>query len=95
MKEFIPFTPEHETSEERFSWDEILRALATLSNYDNELDIYEAANDLKDETLEDGYMMVFNYAVMVTVPEGESDELENIMKLLEENGMMEGWEDEV
>lgn len=90
MTEFIPYIPEHDTSEERFAWDEILRALATLSEYDDELDVHEAIHDLKDELLEDGYMMVFNYAVNVTVPEGESSELDQVVELLQDNGMMEG-----
>lgn len=91
MEEFIPFTPEHETTEERAAWDDILRAFSTLREYDDELDVYEAIQDLKDEQLEDGYMMVFNYAVNVTTTEGESSDLEQVMELLQDNGMMEGW----
>lgn len=91
MEEFIPFTPEHETTEERAAWDDILRALSTLREYDEELDVYEAIQDLKDEQLEDGFMMVFNYAVIVIATEGESSDLEQVMELLQDNGMMEGW----
>lgn len=91
MEEFIPFTPEHETTEERAAWDDILRAFSTLREYDDELDVYEAIQDLKDEQLEDGYMMVFNYAVNITTTEGESSDLEQVMELLQDNGMMEGW----
>jgi hypothetical protein len=96
MKELIPLTPEDETTDERFAWDEILRALSALSEYDKELDVFEAINDLKDEELEDGLMMVFNYAVNV-MTDDESDDLESVRKLLEENGMIEGWgkEDEI
>ncbi len=97
MKEFIPFTKEHDTTEERFAWDSILRTLATLSEFDNDLDIYEAINDLRDEELEDGLMMVFNYAVLVTVPEYQSSELERTLELLEKHGIIvkEGDSDEV
>ena len=83
MSEFIPYIPEHETTQERFAWDNILRALAILSKFDDDLDLYEAIHDLKDEEFEDGIMMVFNYAVMVTVPNNESSELEQVMQLLE------------
>lgn len=94
MKEFIPYTPETETSEARYAWDEVLRGLAALGQYDQELDVYEAITDLKDESLEDAYMMVFNYAVNIMTPEAVSDDLEGVMPLLQENGMMEGWEED-
>ena len=88
MNEFIPFTPEHETTVERFAWDNILRALVVLSEFDEELDLFEAIHDLRDEEFEDGLMMVFNYAVMVTVPEEESSELDLIMQLLENHEVL-------
>lgn len=91
MSEFIPFIPEEETTEERFAWAEVLRALHTLSELDDSFGLFETIEDLKDESLEDGVMMVFNYAVAIGVPEGTSGNLENVMQLLQENGMMEGW----
>lgn len=90
VKEFIPVTPEYKTTSERLAWDNILRALVALSEYGDDLDVYEAIDDLRDEELEDGLMMVFNYAVVVTVPAHESDELEYVMRLLEEYGIIEG-----
>jgi len=90
MNEFIPFTPEREITSERFAWDNILRALEVLSEFDEELDLFEAVNDLKDEEFEDGLMMVFNYAVMVTVPEDESSELDLIMQFLEDHKILNG-----
>ncbi len=92
MGEIIPFTAEHETSKERFAWDEIIRAIETLSEYDSELDVYETLQDLKDEELEDAYMLIFNYAVNVVTPNGQSNDLEYVMDLLQDNGMMEGWQ---
>ncbi len=91
MSEFIPFIPENETTEDRFAWDEVLRALHTLSELDDSLDLFETLKDLRYETLEDGLTAAFNYAVMIEVPEGKSGDLEDVMRLLKENGMMEGW----
>ena len=95
MSEFISFTPEAETTEERFAWDEILRALHTLSNIDDSFGLYETIEDLKDESLEDGLMMVFNYAVAIEVSEGKSSDLDEVMQLLQDNGMLEEWSDEI
>lgn len=82
MGEFIPTTPENETTPERFFWDNILRAVAELSDLDDELDAYETIEGLRNETEEDALMLVYNYAVMIEVPEGASSTLEGIEQLM-------------
>lgn len=91
MSEIIPETPEKE-SEERRTWDDIIRVLDALSDIDPELELYETLNELKDETVEDGLTLLFNYATIIEVPEGQSSDLEEVMELLQRHGLFEGWE---
>lgn len=93
MSEIIPETPENE-SEERRTWGDIIRGLNALSDIDPEFGLYETLDELKDETAEDGLMLLFNYAVAIEVPEGESSELSEVMEMLQEYGLLEGWEEE-
>lgn len=98
MSEFVPITPEAETSAERFNWDNILRALATLSDISEEIDLYETIDSLHDETEEDAVMLIYNYAVMIEVPEEESSELKEIEELMQRYELIEsseGDDDEV
>jgi len=93
MSEIIPETSENE-AEERRTWDDIIRGLNTLSNIDPEFGLYDTLDELKDETTEDGLMLLFNYAVAIEVPEGESSELNEVMEILQEYGLLEGWGEE-
>lgn len=89
MSEFVPITPETETSAERFNWDNILRALATLSDLSEEIDLYETIDSLHDETEEDAVMLIYNYAVMIEVPEEESSDLQEIEELMQRYELIE------
>lgn len=89
MSEFVPITPETETSAERFNWDNILRALAALSDLSEEIDLYETIDSLHDETEEDAVMLIYNYAVMIEVPEEESSDLQEIEELMQRYELIE------
>jgi hypothetical protein len=95
MSEFIPVTPYGETTPERFYWDKILRALNILGELDDEVNQFDEAEALKDETEEDALVLVFNYATMVSVPENTSSDLSEVFELLEANGLIEESTDEV
>ena len=51
--------------------------------------LYETLKEMRDETTEGGLMLLFNYAVAVDTPDGESNDLSGAMKLLQENGLIE------
>lgn len=94
MSELIPLTLENETTPERFAWDNVLRALDKLSDIDDSFGLFETIEELRDEDLEDALMRVFNYAVAIDVPEGQSSKLDRVMQMLEDYGLIEGWEDD-
>lgn len=39
-------------------------------------------------------MVIFNYWLASSVPEGESSDLQEIAELLKESGLIESWEEE-
>lgn len=92
MSEFIPTSNESE-SEIRQDWDRIIRCLYALSELSDEIDLYEELEMLRDEDLEDALTVVFNYWIAIAVPEEESTDLQEVIELLKENGLIEGWEE--
>lgn len=93
MNEFIPLTPESE-SEDRQNWDRIIRCLHTLSELNDEIDLFEELEALRDETDEDALMVIFSHWLAATVPENHSSDLSGVMSLLEESGLIESQEEE-
>ena len=60
-----------------------------MSDIDPDMGLYETLKEMRDETTEGGLMLLFNYAVAVDTPDGESNDLSGAMKLLQENGLIE------
>jgi len=92
--ELVPFTTEKETTSERFFWDSVLRcmeALAKVCEGDEDLafDLHAELEELKDEDQEDALTRVLNYSVMITTPEGASNDLQVVEDFLKANGLIE------
>jgi len=81
MDHIIPDILESETIPERFFWDRIIRAVTTLSELSDEVDLFETLQDLKDESDEDAVNLLYSYTTMIEVPEGE--------ELMSEFGLIE------
>lgn len=93
MSEFIPTTSEGE-SEDRQTWDRIIRGFYALSELDSEIDLFEELDALRDETVEDAVTALFNYMLAATVPAEQSSDLRDAIELLKETGLIESWEEE-
>lgn len=85
----IPITPEHETTEERFFWDQVINALSVLSEHSNEVDVFADIEDLRGEYQEDALMYLFSYYISIDTPEGETDSLAGVETFLAEYGFIE------
>lgn len=97
MGELIPFTPEEETTPERFFWDNVIRSLEALAElaqqhpsieYDP-IDVFATLEALKDEYEEDALMLLFGQMAMITVPPGQTSELDAVWEFLSAAGFIE------
>lgn len=94
MSEFIPPTPEGE-SESRHMWDRVIRAYVAMSELDDNLDLYWVLDNLKDEDEQAAYDELFGNYIMLTVPEGSSDNLAQVEEFLRAAGILEEDNDEI
>ena len=85
----IPYTPEHESTEAHFFWDNVIRALETLSNYSDEVDLFADLESLRDEYEGDALDYIFSYYLDITTQAGESSDLKEVEAFLVEFGLIE------
>jgi|GEM_PF-5040865 len=88
VAERLTYTPENETTPERYFWDNVIRCIEALSEVDETI-TWDIVESLKDEDREDALTLLYNYTIMVTVADGESSNLEQVEAFLAANGLTE------
>jgi hypothetical protein len=93
----IPFTPETETTEERYFWDGFIRSMDRLAGIvdaapeeHDPIDLVEILKDMGEtEDEEDALTLVYNYAAQLTTPPEQSSDLVFVHDFLAQNGFVE------
>lgn len=85
----ISYTPEKETTAERYFWDSFIGALNGLAHMSSEIDMRETLLEFEDEAEEDAIMLIYNYYIMIHSGVGGSVELDRVEAFLIHSGLLE------
>jgi hypothetical protein len=97
MTEFIRYTPESETTPERYFWDNFIRSIGAIaevstsedSHEHDPVDMTDTLTQMQYETEEDALTLLYNYTTQLVVAPGQSSKLEAVESFLASNGFIE------